>query len=889
MAHRRRVRLTLRMVGLPTGTVTLLFSDIEGSTRLLSRLGPAYAETLDQQRRLLRAAWATHGGSELGTEGDSFYVVFETATAGVAAAVAAQRELGAAAWAAGEPLRVRIGLHTGAPMVHGDAYVGMDVHRAARIAAAAHGGQVIASETTAALVRGEVELVDLGQHMLKDLPRPERLFQVVADGMGRSFPPVRSRGSVSRLPAFDLPMVGRDADVGTVRRLLEDAGVRLVTIAGPGGTGKTRLAATVAAAVAEQFPDGVHFVGLEEARTEDDVWRIVASVLDVPPDRRTPTRLLDYLGEWHALIVLDNVEQVAGMAGVVARLLGAAPSLRLVATSRGPLRLSTEQEYPLGPLGLPSAASLTDAERSPAVQLFVRSARRVRPTFTLDTTNVDTVVAVCRALDGLPLALELVAAKTRFFSAEALLRRVGTALDLSAGQTDRPERHRTLRATIAWSYELLDERQRTACRCLAVFAGGADLEAAAAVIDAVAEDGEATEATVELVGELADAGLVTVGADDEGEPRISMLNTVRAFAEAELAATSHDAQVRDAAAGYHAERVRLLDWAGGADVRRRNVSWMGREHDNIRQSLEWYLATPDDHPAVEARLRTALHLAASLSFRSLMPRGFYAEARAACEQALARAERLGGTAVAECQVRLALIRVTAHGGKVAEQLVTKARQLLETATPDEWVDEDGLTQLRGHALGCLSLLAHLRGDLDQARALREEAITCSAVPEDRVRSLINLGLLEADSGNQVRALALEKEAAQLAREVGDPYMLLLAEGNVVAFLRALDRLPEMWHAVAGMLPRMVAQGAPDVVASVADEVVLALLADGRTEDAAVLVGASERLLETSGYRPFPRPDYDRAVSEARREAGWSDNVAQGRTRTVEDVLARLTS
>ena len=269
---------------LPSGTITLLFSDMEGSTRLLARLGSAYATALDLQRRLLREAWAQHGGIELGTEGDSFMVVFDNAPAAVTAAVAAQRRLAEADWPSGERVAVRIGIHTGAPLRHGDGYVGMDVHRAARVASVAHGGQVLVTDATARLVKStEVGFKDLGAHTLKDLPLPEHLFQVTGQGLAREFPAVRSLGSASSLPVPATPLVGRDVELARLVGLLEEDDIRLVTLTGPGGCGKTRLALAAAADVAASNGDGIFFVPLEAVTSGEVMWTSIATALGVPP------------------------------------------------------------------------------------------------------------------------------------------------------------------------------------------------------------------------------------------------------------------------------------------------------------------------------------------------------------------------------------------------------------------------------------------------------------------------------------------------------------------------------------------------------------------------------------------------------------------------------
>src|SRR4051812_30121180 len=411
---------------LPSGTITLLFSDIEGSTALLSRLGPAYADALDSQRAIMRRAWSDNGGVELGTEGDSFYVVFETAPAAVHAAAQAQRELAAQPWPGDETLRVRIGMHTGTPDVHGDAYVGLDVHRAARIAAAANGGQIVVSSSTAALVGAApsdgMRLDDLGSHQLKDFPMPERLYQLTIDGPDPEFPALRTLGAASRLPSSPTPLIGRDEDIDDIVQLVESGEARLVTLTGPGGAGKTRLAV----AVAEQLSkgaDGGFFVALSMHTTPESAWAALGEALGLPDAQRSPDVLLETVSGRDAVFVLDNLEQLDGADDLVARLLGAARRSVVVATSRRPLHLEAEHEHVVPPLPVPDeatgATAVDELAASPSVQLFVQHARRSQPRFAVTADNAADIAEICRRLDGLPLGIELAASRAKLLSPRA--------------------------------------------------------------------------------------------------------------------------------------------------------------------------------------------------------------------------------------------------------------------------------------------------------------------------------------------------------------------------------------------------------------------------------------------------------------------------------------
>ena len=342
------------MSGLPGGTVTMLFSDIEGSTRLLSRMGDSYAEALDRHRTLLRAAWRQSMGRELGTEGDSFFVVFEGAGQAVGAALEAQQSLAAQTWPGHQRLSVRMGVHTGEPVRHGDGYVGMDVHRAARVAAAANGGQVVISDTTQRLVREDldesVSVTDLGWHRLKDFAEPTHLYQLTAAGLSETFPPLRTLGISSALPAQPAPLLGRDGELRKLRRLLAD-GARLVTLTGVGGVGKSRLAVALAEERTADFPGGVYFVSLVDVSVAEDVWSAVRRTVGASGSSGSPRELVAQLVGRRLLLVLDNLEQISGADQVVNDLLTAIPGLVVVATSRRPLHLRVEHDHPVGFFG----------------------------------------------------------------------------------------------------------------------------------------------------------------------------------------------------------------------------------------------------------------------------------------------------------------------------------------------------------------------------------------------------------------------------------------------------------------------------------------------------------------------------------------------------------
>ena len=581
---------------LPTGTVTFLFTDIEGSTDLLRRLGTdVYDRLLVDHGRIIRDALCLSraGGREVRVEGDSFFVVFQSAPDAVAAAVAAQRALAAQAFPAGAEVRVRIGLHTGegrpAAAEAGADYVGIDVHRAARIAAAGHGGQIVISETTSGLVRDAlpagVSLLDLGAHRLKDFAGTERIHQLVIEGLRAEFPPLKTLDRApNNLPPQLTTFVGRD-QVDQTAALLRD-GVRLLTLTGPGGTGKTRLSIEVAGELGEAFPDGIYWVPLAAITDLALVAPAIATSLGLHDvgSRPVAERIAEHLRDKTVLLVIDNFEQLLPAAPLVGDLLRAAPKLKVIATSRSPLRVSGEQEFPVPPLTLADpAAGLEVLAQSEAVRLFVERAMAMKPDFRVTAANARPIAEICARLDGLPLAIELAAARVKILPPEAILQRLGRTLDLlSVGSRDLPDRQRTLRGAIGWSYDLLDEPTRILFSRLAVFGGGAWLPEIEAVC------GDAADVLGGL-SSLVDHSLLRQ-LETLGEPRFLMLVTIREYALERLdAGPETDAVRRLHAETYLGLATRVQPQLTGPR-QRELLDRLQRDHDNIRAATEWSIA-----------------------------------------------------------------------------------------------------------------------------------------------------------------------------------------------------------------------------------------------------------------------------------------------------------
>jgi predicted ATPase/class 3 adenylate cyclase len=653
--HNRGVR-----VDLPTGTVTFVFTDIAGSTKLLQEHGDSYAGLLADHRELVRDALRRHSGVEVDTQGDAFFAAFSRASDAVAAAEAIREGLGDG------PILVRIGIHTGEPLVTQEGYVGVDVHRAARIAAAAHGGQVVLSSATRDLVASDQLLADLGEHRLKDLAGAERLFQL---GEGE-FPPLRTLDATN-LPVAATPLLGREREVTELLELIRDR--RVVTVTGPGGTGKTRLALQVAAELVGTVPDGVFWVPLAPLTDPALVATEIAQAMGAPDD------LGAFLRGRELVLLLDNFEHLLDAAATVADLVARAPGLHVLATSRAPLRISGEIEFPLDPL-----------DPTDAVALFVERARAVGREVEPDAL----VEAVCKKLDSLPLAIELAAARVRLLSPEALLARLDRSLPLlTDGSRDAPDRQRTLRATIEWSYDLLDEESRRLLPRLAVFAGSFPVEAAESVC----------EAEVSELSALVDFSLVK----PVGDGRLLMLETIREYGLERLAEAGEEEKFRTRHAhefAYLAEEA--YDHRGEAETHW--SSRLDRDHDDLRSALGW-LSSVDPNAALE--------LAGALGW-FWFARGYFAEGDARLAAALSASE--GGDR--------ARARALTASGSLAARMgnIDEGRLRLEKAVA-RWTDL-GDRQETAAALEALGwLLVYDAGDdaasleaFEQARSIREE-------------------------------------------------------------------------------------------------------------------------------------------------------------------------
>jgi predicted ATPase/class 3 adenylate cyclase len=624
-----------RAEDLPIGTVTFLFTDIEGSTRLTQSLGESWPPLLESHNRILRAAVAGNGGAVFGTEGDAIFAAFASAPRAAAAAVEAQRALAAEPWPVGATIRVRMGLHTGEGQRAGDTYVGLDVHRVARITAAGHGGQVLLSGTTRMLVDGALpdgtSLRELGEHRLRDLSRPELLSMLVIEGLPSSFPPLKTLDVVpNNLPTQLTSFLGRERELAEASVLLRDA--RLLTLTGPGGTGKTRLSLQLAAEATDAFQDGVYFVPLGPISEPGLVLPTMAQALGLPDPRgRALEHLTEQLRDKRVLFVLDNFEQVLDAAPAIGELLQGLPGVTVLATSRSPLRVYGEREFPVPPLAVPDPRHLPELDafsQFASVALFIERAMAVQPGFVVDAANAPAIAEICSRLDGLPLAIELAAARVRVLSPQAIMARLDHRLSLLAGGSrNLPERQQTLRGAIDWSHELLEAADRTAFARFSVFAGGADEEAFAAVVlaewpDAAGPSPDALDALASLL----DKSLIRQEMRSDDRSRYRMLETIREYASERLAEMEPASETRLRHAEYFLALAEGVAARIFSEDQRSCLDTLEAEHDNLRAAIAF---------AVEQdRADLAMRLLAS-SWRFWQMRGYLPEGRDRAERILA--------------------------------------------------------------------------------------------------------------------------------------------------------------------------------------------------------------------------------------------------------------
>jgi predicted ATPase/class 3 adenylate cyclase len=860
---------------LPTGTVTFLMTDIEGSTRMLQMLGDRYPELLADHYRLLWEAFGA-AGTEVGTEGDALFFVFSDAPSAVRAALEGQRRLAAYPWPPGGEVRVRMGIHSGEGILLDNSYVGLDVHRAARITTSGHGGQVLLSDAARALAEGSlpegVGLRDLGEHRLKDLERSEYLFQLEAHDLAAEFPPLRALGARHNLPAQVTGFVGRTREKQHVLELLGSS--RLLTLTGSGGTGKTRLALEVAAASLDDFVDGIFFVPLAPISDADLVVPTVASTLGVRESPARPIRdaLIEHLGERAVLLVLDNFEQLLAAAPTVGELLAAAPRVKALVTSREPLRISGEQEFPVPPLALPDVGAQTGLDELQAIDsaaLFLQRARSIRPGFDLTPENAQAVAEICARLDGLPLAIELAAARLRLFEPGELLPRLDRCLSVLAGGRDLPERQRTLRGAIDWSHQLLDEPEQALFRRLSVFRGGCTLEA----LEAVCVPEELALDPVDAVSSLHDKSLLRRADASAGGLRVTMLETIRQYGQERLEASGEAQEIGRRHAGFFLELAERV--AGGLQGREEQgwVVILDRELDNFRAAIGWSIDAGE--------METGLRLAAALN-RFWLFGNHVKEGRQHLDELLSRPRN--GVSATVCAAALGAAADLAGWQGDYE----KSRPLAEEslAISRELGDVGGIA-------GQLANLGYAAVIPDPAAALKLfrdsiEAYRRAGGPPDMGQALIGLALPEMQLGNLEGATRHLDEATVLFERAGQDGMALISLGLLGVCSRLEGDLAAARQRYVDVLVRSNSAGAYATLtlplAALAD---LALL-EGDAERAAVLGAAEAQLGERLGGTPsFQLMGIPDVLERARAELSdhrYQAALALGRSAHLDEIV-----
>ena len=908
----------------PTGTVTFLFTDIEGSTKLWERHPSAMHTALARHDEILQRAIGSRGGYVFKTVGDAFCAAFADASDALDAALETQRALFGEEWEEGFVIKVRIALHTGVAEERSGDYFGPPVNRVARLLSAGHGGQTLLSSATRKLVRDrlpeDTELRDLGERRLKDLIRPERVFQLIASDLPPSFPPLKTLDArLNNLPSQPTPLVGREREVAEVCRMLRGGGARLLTLTGTGGTGKTRLGLHVAADLMDEFDDGVFVVPLAPISDPDLVVPTVARTLDITETRgRTLEEALkDYLRNKEMLLVLDNFEQVVEAAPLVGELLSACPALKVLATSRTVLRIYGEREFTVPPLELPDPKHPQPVERLAqyeAVRLFVERAQAANADFSITNENAPAVVEICAHLDGLPLAIELAAARIKLLPPQAMLSRLSNRLKLlTGGACDFPERQRTLRATIEWSHELLDEGEKILFARLAVFAGGFTLEAMESVCDAERDLplDDALEGASLLLGKSL---LRQEEGSEESEPRFSMLETISEYAQERLEESETAEEIRR----LHAEFYLAL--AEEAEPRLRGpeaVTSLGHletEHDNMRAALSWSLESG------EADLGLGLGVAL-LWFWSA--RGYWSEGVRWLEEALAKgdaaeaATRAGalfslgivlgrqsdfGRAEACHEEALALYEELGDQSRAAESLAhlawmvafrgdaARATALFEKSLAA--AQASGNLKPIPSTLNGLAYIAFESEDFERAQRLWGGALALNREQGNvlEVATVLNsMGYAELARGNQERARELLEESLPLNRELGNKHGVahcLMALGIAAT----LQGEPEWAKALLKeSLAIAVELGSKAEIAETLEGLAAANGALGEHVRAARLWGMAGALREAidvpwwSAERLLHEPQLVAARS-CTDEATWETAFAEGRNMALEEAV-----
>lgn len=872
---------------LPSGTVTLLFTDIEGSTRLLQNLGVRYSTILDLHHTLIRNAIAAHHGQEVNTEGDAFFAAFDRAIDGLKAAAQAQRALSAFAWPDGIALRVRMGLHTGTPLLINDDYVGLDVHRAARIASAAHGGQVLLSLATRELCEGNLPpdflLQDLGTHMLKDLHRLEHIYQLVLPELHTTFPPIKSLNTRSHnLPAQQSPLLGREQAQNEICALLLQDDVRLLTLIGPGGIGKTRLSIQVAAEMIDAFPEGVYFIALAPISDPNLVLNTIAQTLGLQETTVSAKDwLIQFLRNKQMLLILDNFEQVVESSYHIAQILENCAKVKIVATTRIPLHILIEKEYPVPPLAFPAAgklgADLQEISHYASVVLFIERARSVKPDFQVTNANASAIADICARLDGLPLAIELAASRIKYLSPQVLLNRLSSRLKvLTGGARDLPIRQQTLFNLISWSYDLLLPDEKILLQRLSIFSGGSTVEA----IETICGEDDLQPLTVDIldgVGSLVDKSLVIFHSGSQ--TRFGMLETIREFALAQLYKSEEYAALRQSYFNYY------LSFAETGEIHLLSVQqqyWLElleQEQNNFREILAW--SVEEHFPVLGLRLGGAL-------WRFWLMRGYLSEGLNRLEALLALYPTAEPDSHVFAKALYAAGTMAIRKGKYGQAEKWLMEGLLVSKTTNDAV----LTAL---ILNGLAITSSYQQKYDQAAAYFEESLALhqQAGYEHGVAiALLNLGEVAYYRDQLDRAEELTQQAEHMLEQHEPTAIMAVVFTNLASIAR---RRGAFSHALAFAQKALVLQNQLHDslgIAEVFECLGKIFASQGKSAYAARVFGASSSLRAMSGAKLSPSEfaDLEKVIpSGESRSEEWSVQYALGQSEPLDPLIQNLLS
>lgn len=873
----------------PAGTMTFFFTDVEGSTRLWETNHNAMALALARHDGIVRAAIVEHGGHIFKTGGDAFFAAFQHASDGLAAALTLQRRLATVAWDDLTALSVRTALHTGIAEARDDDYFGPALNRTARLLAAGYGGQMLLSKATRDALLGalpaDVTLRDLGERRLKDLTLPEQIFQVIVPDLPDTFPPLLTLDArPNNLPAQQTSLIGRDAELETARRRLRQPDLRLLTLTGPGGTGKTRLSLQLAADVIDDYTHGVWFVSLAAVTDAEMVATEIAEALGVREEggQSAEASVIEHLRERQLLLVLDNFEQVLAAAALVGRLIVACPTLTILVTSRAALHVYGEHEYPVPPLALPDRRRrppLDQLATYPAIDLFVQRSRAVKPDFALTAENASAVADICARLDGLPLALELAASRSKILAPQAMLARLDSRLKLlTGGARDRPERQQTLRAAIAWSHDLLAGEEQTLFARLSVFTGSFTLDAAEQVVggDLDVFDG---------VFSLVDKSLLRQeDAGTEEEPRFAMLATIREFGQEQLEERGETEVVRLS----HAEHFLAFAEGGRPALRGPDqAAWLDRlqtEHDNIRLALDTF----DSAGLGAEELRLADALWGFWLLRGLLSEGF-----SRLDRAIAAGTDAPDATMASALDGAGLIAQLRGDDERAELLFQRALALFRSIGDDEGA---------ASALDNLGMAAQGRGDdMEAAAALFEEALTLRRAADDAhgvalsLTNLANHALLHRDFD---RAIAHGEECVSICRDLDNQYMEALSLSNLADALRVRGELHRAVAVYGEALTLLRELGNQVSIADGLEGMAAVAIATGHTEQGVMLFGAVDTLRHETGILSdsvttasldAARVDALSQLGESRFQASWNEGAQMGALQAIDLALRSIAS